>query len=109
MVKRDFWKTNHIIKYNQNFRGMGIFLILCSIAYTKKTNKAKHMTAEFAPPARDIEVSPKNPNTNWVALDKLYNILAEGETPEEVIGKAQQITNEFTLMFTPKEGSTYIF
>jgi len=56
-----------------------------------------------------MTITPKNPDTKWVALDANDNIISEGKTPEEVVDKAKNVSGEFFLMFVPQEGTTYIF
>jgi hypothetical protein len=56
-----------------------------------------------------ITISPKNPESRWVALDQDNKILSEGKTPGEAIEAAKETGKEFTLMFVPLEGNTYIF
>ena len=56
-----------------------------------------------------LTISAKNPDTNWVTIDQDGNIISEGKTPKEAIEKAEKISENFSLMFVPKEGNTYIF
>ena len=56
-----------------------------------------------------ITIKPKNPESRWVALDEDNNIISEGKTPNEVIEAAKQKNNNFSVMFVPIEGNTYIF
>lgn len=56
-----------------------------------------------------ITIAPKDPKSKWVALDNSNSIIAEGENPNEVIAEAQKTGKEFTIMFVPKKGNTYIF
>lgn len=56
-----------------------------------------------------MTISPKSPDTRWVALDEKNNIISEGKTPGEAIEKAKNTGKEFTLMFVPLKGNTYIF
>lgn len=62
-------------------------------------------TEDIAP----ITVSPKSPETRWVALDQKNEIISEGKTPAEAIEQAKKITDNYTLMFVPLEGNTYFF
>lgn len=52
---------------------------------------------------------PKNPDSRWMTVDENDNIISEGKTPEEAINLAKEKTDKFTVLFVPKEGSTYIF
>jgi hypothetical protein len=56
-----------------------------------------------------ITITPKNPESRWVALDENDNIISEGKTPEEVIKEAKKKSADYFLMFIPEEGNTYIF
>ena len=56
-----------------------------------------------------IAIKPKNPDTQWVTLDESNNIISEGKTPDEAIELAKKKTDNFTVLFVPKKGSTYIF
>ncbi len=56
-----------------------------------------------------ITVKPKNPDSNWVTVDERGNMISEGTTPAEAIEKAKKITDNFSVIFVPKEGNTYIF
>lgn len=56
-----------------------------------------------------IEVSPKNPDSKWVALDNYNKIISEGVNPENVVAEAQKKSDDFFMMFIPKEGNSYIF
>lgn len=56
-----------------------------------------------------LTISPTKPDTKWVALNNADEIIAEGKTPEETMEKAKKISNDFSLVFTPLEGNTYIF
>ncbi len=52
---------------------------------------------------------PTNPDSRWMTLDENDNLLSEGKTPEEAIKIAKDKTDNFIVLFVPKEGSTYIF
>lgn len=54
-------------------------------------------------------VSPKNPDSRWVALDFNNSIISEGKTPQEVKVMADEKAKEYFLMFVPVEGNTYVF
>ncbi len=54
-------------------------------------------------------ITPKRPDTRWVTLDDDNNIISEGKTPQEAVDAAKKITDNFTVMFVPVEGNTYIF
>lgn len=54
-------------------------------------------------------ITPKNPESKWVALDQDNNIIAEGKEPGDVIEEAKKTGVEFTLMFVPQKGNTYLF
>jgi|KBSMisStaDraftv2_1062788.scaffolds.fasta_scaffold3276522_1 hypothetical protein len=56
-----------------------------------------------------ITITPKNPEAKWVAIDQSNKIISEGQNPNEVIDAAKKITDNFTIMFVPKKGNTYIF
>lgn len=56
-----------------------------------------------------ITITPKNPESRWVALGEDNNIISEGKTPEEVIEAAKKTDKAFTLMFIPLEDNTYFF
>ena len=55
-------------------------------------------------------IKPKDPKSKWVALAIFENdkIIAEGIEPDDVIEKAKKTGKEFSLMFVPKKGTTYI-
>ncbi len=52
---------------------------------------------------------PKSPDSRWITVDENGKLISEGKTPEEAIKIAKQKTDNFTVLFVPKEGSTYIF
>ncbi len=52
---------------------------------------------------------PKNPDSRWITVDENDNLISEGKTPEEAIEIAKKKTDNYTVLFVPKEGSTYIF
>jgi hypothetical protein len=56
-----------------------------------------------------ITISPKNPESNWITVDDNGKTISEGETPNETIERAKKISDNFSLIFVPKEGKTYIF
>ena len=56
-----------------------------------------------------ITITPQNPETRWVAIDKDNNIISEGKTAGDAIKDAKKTGKEFTLMFIPLKGNTYIF
>ena len=56
-----------------------------------------------------ITITPKNPESRWVTLDDNNNIISEGITPDEAIEMAKKTGKEYTLMFVPEQGNTYIF
>jgi hypothetical protein len=49
-----------------------------------------------------MNIDPKDPNSNWVAIDKNNKIIAEGLTPDDVIIKAKKTRKKFSLVFIPK-------
>ena len=55
-------------------------------------------------------IKTKKPDSRWVALDisSIDKIIAEGKEPGDVIIEAKKTGKEFTLMFVPKLGDTYI-
>ena len=56
-----------------------------------------------------LTITPHNPKTRWVALDNNDKIISEGETPVIVSEDARKKTNDFSIMFIPTAGNTYIF
>jgi hypothetical protein len=56
-----------------------------------------------------ITIKPKNPDSNWVTVDDKGNMISEGKTPAEAIEKAKKISDNFSVIFVPKEGESYIF
>lgn len=52
---------------------------------------------------------PKNPDSRWMTVDENGNLISEAKTPDEAIKLAKINTNNFTVLFIPKEGTTYIF
>lgn len=56
-----------------------------------------------------IMPKPSNPDSRWMTVDEDGNLISEGKTPEEVIKFAKEKTDNFTVLFIPKKGSTYIF
>jgi hypothetical protein len=61
-------------------------------------------------PARNknIIVRPKNPTMRWVAIDNDYKIISEGRTPQSAANKASKKGLNFSLLFVPKEGRSYV-
>ncbi len=59
----------------------------------------------------DIKVKPTNPDSRWVALDikEKDRIIAEGKEPADAINSANKTGKEYSLLFIPKKGDTYIF
>lgn len=55
-----------------------------------------------------ITIKAKDPKSNWAAIEENGKMIAEGETPQDVISKANKISDKFSLVFIPKEGNTYI-
>jgi len=55
-------------------------------------------------------IKTKSPDSMWVALDNSNSnvIITEGKTPDAVTNAAIKTGKEFTLMFVPKSGVTYI-
>lgn len=56
-----------------------------------------------------VAIMPKNPKTKWVALGANDEIISEGDTPVMVAEDARKKTDEFSIMFIPAPGNTYIF
>ena len=56
-----------------------------------------------------LAITPKNPKTKWVALDSNDKIISEGETPVIVANDARKLTDDFSIMFIPTPGHTYIY
>lgn len=54
-------------------------------------------------------ITPKDPKTTWVALDNKSVIIAEGNTPVSVSEQAKHKTEDFSIMFIPSIGHTYIY
>ena len=67
----------------------------------KKNNNKSESTS--------LVVSPKSPETRWVALGNNDSIISEGKTPGEAIEEAKKVTEDYTLMFVPMEGSACFF
>jgi Family of unknown function (DUF5678) len=55
-----------------------------------------------------ITIKAKDPKSNWAAVDENGKVIAEGETPQDVISKLNKVSDNFSLVFIPKEGNTYI-
>ncbi len=56
-----------------------------------------------------VAITPKNPKTKWVALDANEVIISEGDSPMNVAQEAKKKTTDFSIMFIPAPGHTYIF
>jgi predicted RNase H-like HicB family nuclease len=56
----------------------------------------------------EITVKPKNPDSNWVAVDENGTMISEGKTPAEALDAAKKVCDNFSLIFVPKEWNTYI-
>lgn len=56
-----------------------------------------------------ITIKPKNPESNWAAVDETGKMISEGKTPAEAIKEAKKIADNFSIIFVPKEGKSYIF
>jgi hypothetical protein len=57
-----------------------------------------------------FSVSPKDPESRWVALSSENVIISEGKNPTLVLKQAKEKSSENVfMMFVPKEGTTYIF
>ena len=56
-----------------------------------------------------IMAKPTKPDSRWITVDENDNLISEGETPEEAIDLAKKKSDNFTVLFVPKEGNTYIF
>jgi hypothetical protein len=56
-----------------------------------------------------ITIKPKNPDSRWITVDENGKMISEGQTPQEAIAIAKKISDSFSVIFVPKEGSTYIF
>ena len=56
-----------------------------------------------------LTITPKSPDSRWVALDDDNKIISEGKTPDETIELANQTGKNFALMFVPVEGNTCFF
>lgn len=53
--------------------------------------------------------NPTNPDSRWMTVDIDGNLISEAKTPGEAIEIAKHKTDNFTILFIPKEGITYIF
>lgn len=47
--------------------------------------------------------------SRWMTIDKDNKKISESVTPEGAIHDAQRITDDFTVVFIPQKGETYIF
>lgn len=56
-----------------------------------------------------MAVSTKSPDSRWVALDTRDKVISEGINPTDVISEAEKVSSNFSLMFVPAKGNTYIF
>lgn len=56
-----------------------------------------------------INIKTQNPDSNWVTVDEHGKMISEGKTPAEAIEKAKKISDNFSVIFVPKEGESYIF
>lgn len=56
-----------------------------------------------------LTISPKSPETKWVALNNEDKIIAEEKIPEEAINKAKKITDDFVIVFIPSKENNYVF
>jgi hypothetical protein len=56
-----------------------------------------------------VAITPKNSKTKWVALDDKDRIISEGDSPVMVANDAIKQTDDFSIMFIPAPGHTYIF
>jgi hypothetical protein len=57
-----------------------------------------------------FSVSPKDPDSRWVALSSENIIISEGKNPTQVLKEAKEKSSENVfMMFVPKKGTTYIF
>jgi hypothetical protein len=54
-------------------------------------------------------ITPSDPNSNWITIDEHGKLLTEGRTPNEAIEAARAKAKDFTVIFVPKEGNSYIF
>jgi hypothetical protein len=54
-------------------------------------------------------ITPSDPNSNWITIDENGKLLTEGRTPNDAIEAALKKTKDFTVIYVPKEGNTYIF
>lgn len=62
------------------------------------------LTAAIKP----VDVISEKSETRWIALDYNNKKIAESSTPEGAINLAEQITKEYSLVFVPEKGATYI-
>jgi len=54
-------------------------------------------------------IKTTNPDSRWVAIDIINDtIIAEGVEPNDAVEQAEKLGVEFSLMFVPKPGVTYI-
>jgi len=73
-----------------------------------------HFETYMKPDTKDTNnnpfiVTPKNPDSRWIALDSNDAVISEGKTPFETIQEAEKITQEYALMFVPIEGNSCFF
>ncbi|TFH12763.1 MAG: hypothetical protein E4H02_12830 [Lentisphaerales bacterium] len=60
---------------------------------------------------KTVNISVRNKNSRYVALDlrKQNEVIAEGRTAASVADKARKTGRQFSMMFVPKRGKTYVF
>ena len=60
---------------------------------------------------KTVNISVRNKNSRYVALDlrKQNEVIAEGRTAAAVADKARKMGRQFSMMFVPKRGKTYVF
>lgn len=56
-----------------------------------------------------LTIKPQDPDSNWITIDEHGTIISEGKTPTEAIEIARSVTDNFTVIFVPKKGISYIF
>lgn len=97
-LRRNFKKISNLFLYI--FKKVYIWTIPRRI----QTLSTMKTTEKFA-----LSVTPKSPDSRWVALDIDNKIISEGKTPEEANTKAKEISEFYLLSHVPKKGVTYIF
>lgn len=58
-----------------------------------------------------IQIKPTKPRSRYVALDLKHRsrILAEGTTVAAVVKRAEKTGKEYSMMYLPPKGKTFIY